>query len=155
MLQVTNIIKPEQSILDALAGYQKEIDDLHHSRFEVKRSKAKESFSQKNKKGNSVFDAIKIKLLEISPGIERCVYCEDSKCDEVEHIYPKDLYPQYCFVWSNYVYACGTCNAPKNNKFKSSFRRCFCRLLRIGAGNLYWLNSCSSFRSNSISQIQS
>jgi len=117
MLQVTNIIKPEQSILDALAGYQKEIDDLHHSRFEVKRSKAKESFSQKNKKGNSVFDAIKIKLLEISPGIERCVYCEDSKCDEVEHIYPKDLYPQYCFVWSNYVYACGTCNAPKNNKF--------------------------------------
>ncbi len=53
----------------------------------------------------------------MTPGIERCVYCEDSKCDEVEHIYPKDLYPQYCFEWSNYVYACGPCNGPKNNQF--------------------------------------
>jgi hypothetical protein len=37
--------------------------------------------------------------------------------DEVEHIYPKDLFPEKCFDWNNYVYACGPCNGPKNNKF--------------------------------------
>ncbi len=47
----------------------------------------------------------------------RCVYCEDSIGDEVEHIYPKDIYPDKCFSWDNYVYACGPCNGPKNNKF--------------------------------------
>lgn len=115
MLKVSDTIQPEQAILDALATYQKVINDL--ATFEAKSEKAKALFSDKNKKGNPVFDAIKVKLLDISPGIERCAYCEDSKCDEVEHIYPKDLYPQHCFEWSNYVYACGPCNGPKNNKF--------------------------------------
>jgi uncharacterized protein (TIGR02646 family) len=50
-------------------------------------------------------------------GAQRCVYCEDSKGDQVEHIRPKDFYPEWCFVWENYVYACGDCNSPKNNKF--------------------------------------
>ena len=50
-------------------------------------------------------------------GARRCVYCEDSVGDEVEHIRPKDFFPEMCFVWENYVYACGNCNSPKNNKF--------------------------------------
>ncbi len=115
MLIVPNEIQPEAAVLDALATYQKEID--HLPTFEAKSKEAKAAFSARNKKGNRIFDAVKVSLLDISPGIERCVYCEDSKCDEVEHIYPKDLYPQYCFQWTNYVYACGTCNGPKNNKF--------------------------------------
>ena len=50
-------------------------------------------------------------------GAQRCVYCEDSVGDEVEHIQPKDLYPSLVFVWTNYVYACGRCNGGKSNKF--------------------------------------
>ena len=45
------------------------------------------------------------------------MYCEDSCADEVEHIKPKDLYPESTFLWDNYVYACGPCNGPKNNHF--------------------------------------
>jgi hypothetical protein len=45
------------------------------------------------------------------------VYCEDSLADEVEHIYPKNFYPDRVFVWSNYVYACGPCNGPKGSSF--------------------------------------
>jgi hypothetical protein len=45
------------------------------------------------------------------------VYCEDSLADEIEHIRPKDLYPEQVFVWENYVFACGPCNGPKNNRF--------------------------------------
>jgi hypothetical protein len=37
--------------------------------------------------------------------------------DEVEHIRPKDLYPEAVFSWDNYLYSCGPCNGPKNNQF--------------------------------------
>jgi hypothetical protein len=50
-------------------------------------------------------------------GARRCGYCEDSAADEVEHIKPKDLYPETTFIWENYLYACGPCNGPKNNQF--------------------------------------
>ena len=47
----------------------------------------------------------------------RFAYCEDSVADEVEHVAPKNLYPDKVFVWRNYVYACGPCNGKKNNHF--------------------------------------
>jgi hypothetical protein len=45
------------------------------------------------------------------------MYCEDAPADEVEHHSPKDLYPELVFTWRNYLYACGPCNGPKNNRF--------------------------------------
>jgi uncharacterized protein (TIGR02646 family) len=50
-------------------------------------------------------------------GPRRCMYCEDAPADEIEHFKPKDLHPELAFAWSNYLYACGTCNSPKNNQF--------------------------------------
>ena len=50
-------------------------------------------------------------------GARRCGYCEDSVGDEIEHIRPKDLYPEAVFVWDNYLLACGPCNGGKNNRF--------------------------------------
>jgi len=45
------------------------------------------------------------------------MYCEDSAADEVEHHHPKNFYPEYTFVWPNYLYSCGPCNGQKNNRF--------------------------------------
>ena len=45
------------------------------------------------------------------------MYCEDSVADEIEHFRPKDLYPEYVFVWMNFLYVCGLCNGRKNNRF--------------------------------------
>lgn len=45
------------------------------------------------------------------------MYCEDAPADEIEHFQPKDLYPELVFIWKNYLYACGSCNGPKNNQF--------------------------------------
>lgn len=50
-------------------------------------------------------------------GSIRCAYCEDSLADEVEHIQPKNLFPQFSFRWSNYLFACGPCNGPKSNRY--------------------------------------
>ena len=115
MIELSKEVKPTQSTLDKLKEYQKEIDDLVS--FELMSNKAKDVFPKRNKIGNKTFDEIKEKLIELCSGARRCVYCEDSVGDEVEHIHPKDLFPQDCFNWENYVYACGNCNGPKNNKF--------------------------------------
>ena len=115
MIKLSDDIFPAQDVLDKLKEYQDEIDALPS--FVERSQKAKKSFPAKNNKKNKYFNAVKEKLLEMCSGAERCVYCEDSKADEVEHIRPKDFFPESCFVWENYVYACGNCNGPKNNKF--------------------------------------
>lgn len=104
-----------QAVLDSLNKFQTEVDN--QIGFEARSTSAKINFSNKNKKGSSVFDEVKKSLTQMCSGARRCVYCEDSVADEVEHIYPKDLYPEKVFDWNNYVYACGNCNGPKNNKF--------------------------------------
>ncbi len=110
---------PERSLPDAvavqLAAWQADVDRLpaYAGRVEA----AKDAFSARNKRGNATFDAVKVVLDGKCSGARRCVYCEDSFADEVEHFRPKDWYPEAVFAWANYLYACGPCNGPKNNQF--------------------------------------
>lgn len=97
-----NHLSAKQAIINTLATYPEQV------------SKGKELWQSKSDKH---FMEIKKILKSMCVGIRRCSYCEDSVADEVEHIKPKDLYPDAVFVWSNYLYACGNCNGPKNNKF--------------------------------------
>ncbi len=115
MIQLRKDVSPSKANLDKLKEFQDEIDEL--PTFEEQSSKAKDSFSKKNTKANKVFQEVKKCLTEMCNSTRRCVYCECSLGDEVEHIHPKDLFPEKCFDWNNYVYACGPCNGPKNNKF--------------------------------------
>ena len=68
-------------------------------------------------KPDALFGRIRKMLEDMCSGNIRCIYCEDSRGDEIEHMRPKDLYPETVFVWDNYVLACGPCNGPKNNRF--------------------------------------
>jgi hypothetical protein len=115
MIKLRNDIQPNADILLKLAQYQEEIDELDG--FNARSNKARELFALKNNRHNAVFRALKDCLTALCNSTRRCVYCEDSLADEVEHIYPKNLYPDKCFDWNNYVYACGPCNGPKNDKF--------------------------------------
>jgi uncharacterized protein (TIGR02646 family) len=115
MIKLDNTIVPPRFILDKLGEYQTDVDA--NLTFEARSAEGKKKFSARNKKGNKVFDAVKKSLTAMCSGARRCVYCEDSVGDEVEHFSPKDLYPEKVFRWDNYVYACGNCNGPKNNKF--------------------------------------
>lgn len=78
---------------------------------------AKRLFSQSNVSSNPTFAEVRRILIEMCTGLQRCVYCEDSWADEVEHIKPKNLYPEETFVWENYVLACGPCNGKKSDHF--------------------------------------
>jgi uncharacterized protein (TIGR02646 family) len=98
-----------------LRNWQAEIDGLPDYSARVAAGKAK--FSSRNNNRNATFRHVREILTQMCQGARRCGYCEDSVADEVEHIAPKDLYPEAVFSWDNYLYACGPCNGPKNNQF--------------------------------------
>lgn len=105
----------EEEAAAALAAYQGEVDAA--GAYAERVARAKELFSARNRRENRAFAAVRGTLDRLCRGPSRCMYCEDSAADEVEHFRPKDLYPELVFVWSNYLYACGPCNGPKNNRF--------------------------------------
>ena len=115
MLKVQNSSLPD-NVQQELRKYQNDVDSQPTYEDRVKRAKSK--FSARNRRDNSAFATVRSKLTEMCRGSRRCMYCEDSVADEVEHFAPKDLYPNFVFEWMNYLYACGPCNGPKNNKFK-------------------------------------
>src|ERR1051326_4230467 len=104
-----------QDTLALLHQYQREIDELPGYPSRV--SAAKANFARYNNSRKEPFKTVRETLTSLCCGAQRCMYCEDSCADEVEHFRPKDLYPEACFVWENYLYACGPCNGPKNNRF--------------------------------------
>lgn len=67
----------------------------------------------------AAFLEIKAKLTENAVGEHYCNYCEHNEHSDIEHIYPKGLYPNKAFVWENYMWACKKCNSGlKLDKFK-------------------------------------
>ncbi|WP_426133231.1 hypothetical protein [Pseudomonas sp. PWP3-1b2] len=106
---------PPKSTLDGLAIYQAQVNAIPSYADRVTAAKSK--FKSYNVAKNSVFKAIRGLLAQMCAGPRRCCYCEDSVADEVEHIAPKNLYPDLVFDWANYLYACGACNGPKSSKY--------------------------------------
>jgi uncharacterized protein (TIGR02646 family) len=62
-------------------------------------------------------DEIKNAVVKITEG--KCIFCEsyieDVDYTNIEHFYPKSLYPKFTFKWSNLFPACRKCNIPKDN----------------------------------------
>jgi uncharacterized protein (TIGR02646 family) len=99
----------------SLAEYQREVGA--GADYAERVTLAKRLFSSRNDKRNPTFAAIREALHAMCPRPGRCMYCEDSAADEIEHFYPKNLYPEFTFVWTNYLYSCGPCNGPKGQWF--------------------------------------
>ena len=101
-----------QGTLEHLKGKQNLVDG--EAMYATKVATSKALWGTKSRRH---FEVVRNKLEGMCVGKRRCNYCEDSAADEVEHIEPKDIYPEKTFVWSNYLFSCGPCNGPKNNKF--------------------------------------
>ncbi|RKI72000.1 hypothetical protein D7X55_08305 [Corallococcus sp. AB049A] len=98
-----------------LADYQREIDSLPN--YETRVDQAKVRFNRLNKRDNPTFATVRATLSAMCVGAQRCAYCEDSLAGEVDHLWPKTLYPNLVFAWTNYLYACGSCNRTKSSNF--------------------------------------
>jgi uncharacterized protein (TIGR02646 family) len=113
MIRLPDTNLPE-AVANQLEKWQKELDVLDYP---TQVSEAKKRFSAKNVKTNPTFRSVRSSLTDMCSGNRRCCYCEDSVADEVEHVRPKNLFPEQTFVWKNYLYACGPCNGPKSNDY--------------------------------------
>ena len=114
------MLRPRDPGLDAktaqgLDAYQGKVDGAGDYAEQV--AAGKRFFSNYNRRGNRVFDVVRRTLEGRCFGVQRCGYCEVSVGDEIEHIRPKNLYPEQTFVWENYLLACGGCNRAKGGKF--------------------------------------
>jgi 5-methylcytosine-specific restriction endonuclease McrA len=71
----------------------------------------------KNARSSESFKNLEQTLEATSAGNSRCMFCEDSAANEIEHLRPKSLYPEATFDPANYVLSCGVCNKCKGSKF--------------------------------------
>ena len=102
-------------IADELRNYQDEVDAF--PTYATRVEQATKKFESYNNSSNRVFKSVKHALIDMCSGAHRCMYCEDSAANEVEHFRPKSLYPELVFAWMNYLYVCGICNKAKSNRF--------------------------------------
>ena len=105
----------DETTARGLRRYQRKVDNAGTYPKQV--ATGKRLFGQYNRQTNRVFKVVRTRLTDMCTGAQRCGYCEDSVGDEVEHIKPKDIYPERVFVWENYLLACGQCNGGKSNRF--------------------------------------
>lgn len=49
---------------------------------------------------------------------QRCMFCEDSRGNDIDHYWPLSRYPARSFVWENMLWLCAGCNRHKGDRFE-------------------------------------
>lgn len=109
MIQLDSKILPdsEQTTLNDL---QQKVNQ--EATFPLKVEKAQNLWSSKgNTAGKRAFESIREKLLDMCVYEGVCNYCEQNEANDIEHIHPKSFFPEFTFVWDNYILACKQCNS--------------------------------------------
>lgn len=105
-----------QAVLDKL---QNDINAQLSYEAEVNRADALWNSKESSNAKKAAFAEIKSQLQKMAPADHYCCYCEQNEHGDIEHIYPKSLFPDKTFVWKNYVWSCEKCNSKnKLAKFK-------------------------------------
>jgi len=53
--------------------------------------------------------SVKERLKQMAGGRARCMYCSDSAGTDIEHFWPKSVYPERMFLWLNMLLCCTGC----------------------------------------------
>jgi len=56
-------------------------------------------------------------LREMAGRRQRCMYCSDSHGADIEHFWPKAVYPERVFRWTNLLLCCTECGRFKGKRF--------------------------------------
>jgi len=107
-----------QSAVDHLATIQKIVDAEADFPGKAKRAKKEWDGKVSSLAKKVAFTEIKTTLIGMCVGVEVCNYCENNEATDIEHIFPKSLFPEWAFRWENYLLACGTCNSGRNKSDK-------------------------------------
>lgn len=109
MLQLASNALPQyaQARLDSL---QSEVDKNTSFAERVKKVESLWNGKIKSVAGKKTFDAVKETLKAMCVSAEICNYCEQNEANDIEHVYPKSLFPAMAFQWNNFLLACKQCN---------------------------------------------
>lgn len=103
-----------------LEKYQNLVDQADNYKGQVETARL--LFSRHNQPRNRIFKVVRDRLKQMCHGPVCCQYCENPGANQIEHIKPKNLYPEETFAWLNYLYVCGACNIAKGNKYAVTTR---------------------------------
>jgi uncharacterized protein (TIGR02646 family) len=106
-----------KNVLVSLEQKQKEINEIRTG-FADKVKKANSLWDNKGPTKNltTTFGVIKDRLKKMCVGDELCCYCERNEATDIEHIFPKKIFPNLAFFWKNYVLICGKCNSHRKKE---------------------------------------
>jgi len=93
-----------------LTRLQSRIDDVSTFAQKAKKSTSLWDNKSTSRIGATAFNEVRDTLSEMCVSVKICNYCEQNEANDIEHIYPKSLFPDQTFVWSNYLLACKQCN---------------------------------------------
>lgn len=118
MLKITSL--PISSATQAhLDNQQNDINTQASYEAEVNRAAALWDTKEKSIAKQAAFEEVKNTLQKMASGQHYCCYCEHNEHGDIEHIYPKSVFPNRAFVWDNYIWACKECNTGyKLDKFE-------------------------------------
>lgn len=71
----------------------------------------------KNFSNSGAYRALRIHLQQEAGDRARCVYCSDSMGVDIDHYFPKSLYPARAFEYENLLLTCSNCNRRKLDRF--------------------------------------
>lgn len=118
MRALTRMTLPRR-VLDVLGEYQQRLDR------EVARERTRrtpdvaacvtEHWSSRRR--NLALIAVETALKAMSTGLQRCMYCEESRGADIEHFEPKERAPERAFAWPNLLFVCTICNRQKSTNF--------------------------------------
>ena len=63
----------------------------------------------KNARQTQKLALVKMQLQQMAGGRQRCMYCSDSAGTDIEHFWPKAVYPERMFLWLNMLLCCTGC----------------------------------------------
>lgn len=66
---------------------------------------------------STTLKAIAVTLKHMMGARERCMYCMDSHGSDIEHFWPKAIYPERLFIWPNLLLCCTECGRLKGDRF--------------------------------------
>lgn len=96
-----------------LARYQAAVDVIND--YAARVTEASRAWT--SKRSSATMRRVRQRLGELSGPLELCHWCDTPAANEIEHVRPKDLYPNHVFVWANLLLSCGKCNRNKSNRF--------------------------------------
>lgn len=106
-------------VLTALGNYQGDLGAAVEAELKKNAPEVAERIESfwKARRSTTTLKAVERALRAMASGLERCMYCEDSRGCDIEHMYPKVPYPSKAFLWLNLLLVCADCNRQKNDAF--------------------------------------